>query len=241
MNAKDFLRRQTIPRLTQAVPDFPYVSLSAIRRDLKAHKIIVQPATLPRYLHDLAKEGVIFDAGRAWYSTLATPFTLNREPVQELVDLLEKQFPFLDFSVWSTAQIASYGHHLLARFVSFVYTAKDAMESVADVLRDNGHSAYIDPTLQETARNLRMDDKTVIVLPEISGAPTDGKFATIEKILVDLYVEIQTIHLMDVLEFKRLMTNILSGHRVAIGTLIRYAENRRDLQVQDFIGAKINQ
>jgi hypothetical protein len=90
MNAKDFLRCQTIPRLAQAVPELPYFSLKAIRRDLKAHRITVQPATLPRYLHDLTKESLIFDAGRGWYSTLAEPFVLNRQPVQQLVDLGQK-------------------------------------------------------------------------------------------------------------------------------------------------------
>jgi hypothetical protein len=240
MNAKDFLHRQTIPRLAQAVPDFPYFSLNAIRRDLAAHKITVQPATLPRYLHDLAQAGVIFAAGRGWYSTLATPFVLNRQPVQELVDLLNQRFPFLDFSVWSTAQIASYGHHLLARFVSFVYTTKDAFESVTDVLRDDHHTVFINPTQSERAKNFRIEDRTVVILPAVSESPTYEKFATIEKIVVDLYVEYRAMNLMDDHEFKRVMKNILSEHRIAIGTLIRYAESRRELDITSLFGVQIN-
>jgi hypothetical protein len=239
MNAKDFLRRQTIPRLAQAVPDFPYFSLNAIRRDLKTHNITVRPATLPQYLYTLTRDNVIFDAGRTWYSTLATPFTLNRQPVQELVDLLEKQFPFLDFSVWSTAQVAPYSHNLLARFVSFVYAAKDTLESVADVLRDMHYTVYINPTRSERSKNFRIEEKTAILLPAISESPGDGKFATIEKILVDLFVEYRALNLMDDHEFKRLTRNIFGEYRIAMGTLIRYAQSRRELNLTSFFGVPI--
>ena len=64
--------------------------------------------------------------------TLSEPLALDREPVRELVETLEKRFPFLEFSCWLTKQVAAYGHHLLARFTSFVYTEREAMESVAD-------------------------------------------------------------------------------------------------------------
>jgi hypothetical protein len=142
MNAKEFLRTQTIPRLAKARPDFPYFSLKAIRADLQRHKVAVAAATVPRHLHDLTKEALIFDAGRDWYSTLATRFSPDHQPVEGLVQLLDKRFPFLDFSVWSTAQIASYGHHLLARFVAFVHAPKDALESVADRLKRINPEAF---------------------------------------------------------------------------------------------------
>ncbi len=240
MNAKQLLRTRTIWRLSDIAPDFPYFSIRAVRDELLDQGVNLKAATLPRYLHALTKEAVIFDAGRGWYSTLATPFVLNREPVQELVDLLNKRFPFLDFAVWSTAQIAPYGHNLLSRFVSFIYTDKDAMESVADAVRDLHDSVYLDPSNKEAAKNFRIEDKTLVIRPTITRSPVDGKYATIEKILVDLYAEFTPLNLMDDHEFKRLRGNIIGRERVSIGTLANYALDRRDLTLTQVLGLKIN-
>jgi hypothetical protein len=239
MNAKEFLRTQTIPRLAKAYPDFPYFSLEAMRADLKAHRISVGAATLPRYLYDLVSEGVIFDAGRGWYSTLASSFVLNTVPVGELVQLLEPRFPFLDFAAWSTEQIAPYGHHLLARFVSFVYADKDAIESVGEALREAGYGVFVNPSKADRTKNFRIKDKTVVVLPQKSDSPLDGKFAAIEKIMVDLYRESQTFNLVDMHEFRRIVLNIIGRFRISVGALVRYAE-RRDLTLDEFLGRRIN-
>ena len=124
---KQVLRDECLPALGG---QSKYYSMEAVRAWLQKRKLRCPPATLNRYLHAFTRAGLVFAAGRGWYSSIATPFTLNREPVSSLVHELNKTFPLLDFSCWSTAQIASYGHHLLAKFVSFVHTERDSMESV---------------------------------------------------------------------------------------------------------------
>lgn len=132
-----------------------YFSTESVATCLRRRKLRCPPATLNRYLHEFRRGGLIYDAGRGWYSSLATPFTLNREPVSSLVQLLNKTFPLLDFSVWSTEQVASYAHHQLAQFVSFVHTERDSMESVAEALRTTGWTVYLHPTHRRGARPLR--------------------------------------------------------------------------------------
>lgn len=191
---KHFLRSVCFPELTAKAK---YFSLHELRQLLVRHDAPAESATLLRYLHDAVAEGVIHDAGRGWYSSVATPFTLNREPVRELVAALEKRFPLLEFSCWSTEQVASYGHLQLARFVAFVHTERDAMESVTEALRDAGWSAWLNPTQQEAVKSFRVTEKTVVVRPAVSRAPVEGKFASIEKLLVDLCVESAAMQLMD--------------------------------------------
>ena len=108
---KHFLHDVCFPELTAKAK---YFSLVQLRQLLVRHDLPAASATLLRYLHDAVTEGVIHDSGRGWYSSVATPFTLNREPVRELVERLEKRFPLLAFSCWSTEQVASYGHLQLA-------------------------------------------------------------------------------------------------------------------------------
>jgi tetratricopeptide (TPR) repeat protein len=219
--------------------DFPFFSLNALRVSLK-RRMTVRPAMLARALHEMIRNGQIFEAGRGWYSTLRTAFTLDRQPVLELVQTLEKRFSPLDFACWSTAQVARYGHLPLARFVSFVYVDRDAMESVASALRDVGYTAFLNPTQQEAAKSFQIDERTVVVRPTITRSPVDGNFAAIEKILVDLYVESRALHLMELEEYRQLTSNLLRHERIAIGTLIKYAVDRRKLDLKDLFGREIN-
>ncbi|MBI1783790.1 hypothetical protein HYR69_01480, partial [Candidatus Sumerlaeota bacterium] len=152
---------------------------------------------------------------------------------------LEKRFPLLDFSCWSTAQVARYAHHQLARFVSFVHCERDAMAAVADALRDAGWQAHLNQTRKEAAKSFRVEERTVIIRPAISRAPVEGKYATIEKILVDLYVEAQSLPILDLGEFHRLVANLAGQERISVGTLVHYAA-RRKVDASDVMKGIIN-
>jgi hypothetical protein len=122
--------------------------------------------------------------------------------------------------------VAGYGHHLLARFCNFVCTERDAMESVADTLRDGGRAVYVDPAKREVGSHVRLTDGVVIVRPLVTRAPVDGHYALIEKILVDLLKEADDLNLMDRAEFMEIEKNVVSGARIAVSTMLGYAERR---------------
>jgi hypothetical protein len=235
-NLKQILRKECLPALTARAA---YFSLADVRAWLKRRRHFAPPATLRRYLHAALADGLIHDAGRGWYSPLTEPFTLNREPVRELVASLQRRFPLLDFSCWSTGQIASYGHHQLARFVVFVHTERDAMESMANALRDAGWSAWLNPTRQEAAKSFRTEDRTVVVRPAVSRAPAEAGFAAIEKILVDLRVEADALKFFDQGEYRRLVANLAGRNRVSVGALAAYAR-RRGVRLEAVLEGVIN-
>ena len=237
---KEFLRFTTVPRLSARTPGFPYFSLAAVRADIETHGQTAAPATVARYLHELGNEGILFTAGRGWYSTLRDPFLLDREPVRGLIESLEHQFPLLDFSCWSTAQIVPFSHHQLARFVTFVHVERDAMETVADALRQAGGPTYINPTQAEVGKNVQLSDGVIIIRPAISRAPVDGKYATIEKILVDLHVEAGDLRLMDEAEHRRILSNAVSQGRINVSALLSYASERRRVPAEEWFSGPIN-
>ncbi len=233
---KQVLRDECLPALGG---QSKYYSTEAVKAWLQKRKLRCPPETLNRYLHAFARAGLVFAAGRGWYSSLATPFALNREPVSSLVQELARTFPLLDFSCWSTAQIGSYGHHLLAKFVAFVHTERDSMETVVEALRKSGWTAYLHPTRLEAAKSFRQSDKTVVVRPAVSRAPVDGKYATIEKILVDVCAEIASLQLLDAGEYQRLVANLAGRERISVATLAQYAK-RRNLKLQEVLPGVIN-
>jgi hypothetical protein len=131
---------------------------------LRGRKLSCPPETLARYLHQFTRDGIVFSAGRGWYSSLSLPFVLDRQPVSSLVQQLNQTFPLLVYSCWSTEQLRSYGHHLLARFVTFVHTDRDAMLSVFDSLKSHGYDAHLNQRGQFLG-TFAITERTVVVRP----------------------------------------------------------------------------
>ena len=104
---------------------------------------------------------------------------LDAKPVARLVRQVEQAFPLLDFTCWSTEQVRSFGHLLLARFVAFVHTERDAMASVADRLRDAGYDVHLNPR-GPAARDFAIRERTVVIRPRPTTQPRDGHLVTIE-------------------------------------------------------------
>lgn len=220
---KTFLLRECLPALARSST---YFSLAEVRACLDAHSIPWRPELLRVYMSEAMGKGVVHDAGRGWYSRLTEEFKLDTKPVAPLVRRLEKQFPLLEFTGWSTGQIRAYGHHLLAKFVPFIHVERDAMPSVFEFLKDAGHDAHLNPR-GPTARRFAVRERTVVVRPRVTTQPAHGHYTTIEAILVDLFVESRTLNLMDISEYFRTFQNLTGQARISMANLLDYARERR--------------
>jgi hypothetical protein len=205
-----------------------YFSFANIVARLKELSIALSENTLRDYLSDAMKTGVVHDAGRGWYSRLVVPFELEAKPVSNLVKLVKKEFPLLEYSCWSTAQINAYAQHLLSQHTAFLFADVDALESVAERLRDRGWQPLVDPNAMEAQKLFRPGDKTVVLRPALAKQPDSGDhYAPIEKLLVDLLVEAPKLKLMDDSEVQRVIENACSAGRIQASALVGYAKSRR--------------
>jgi hypothetical protein len=220
---KRILREDCLPALGG---QSRYYSAAAIKGWLQKRKLRCPPATLNRYLHAFTRAGLVFAAGRGWYSSLATPFVIDTRPVNDLADLLRNQFRFLKFSCWSTDQVRPFMQHLLARSMNFISAEEHALRSVGESLEASGYTVYVNPKKSEVERFVQIRERTVILRPEHSKAPEDRPFAGIEKLLVELRVEVDALKFIDVSEFHHLAGEALRQGRVQISALLSYAEAR---------------
>ncbi len=196
------------------------------RDDLCDPILAGRSGTLNRYLVDFNKNGILYGAGRGWYSFVKQSLELDQQPVKKMVSSLEKKYPLLSFSVWSTEQLKSFAHHMLTRFVTFVYVNRDAISGIYDFLKDSGYDVWLNPRGND-ARKFSIGEKTVVIRPAISRESSCGHFANIEKILVDLFVEATALNLMDEDEYYRILRSVLTAGRADIGTLLNYARRRK--------------
>lgn len=204
-----------------------YFSRDSIQTAADEAGLALKKSSLPVYVNQAVKQGILHDAGRGWYSRLAEPFVLNTKSISALVKTLEKSFPLLDFTVWSTAQVQSYGHHLLGKFVSFVHTERDAMTSVADRLRDEGWEVEVNPRGAVAKSFSIRSERSVVIRPRTTTQPCEGHLVSPEGLLVELFVEARALNLLDTGEYLKLFANLADSQRLQMATLLDYARERR--------------
>lgn len=210
----------------------PYFTHKAIQTAINDAELGLKDEALNVYLHQAVKQGIIHDAGRGWYSRLSEPVKLDVSMCSKLVKAVEKAFPLLDFTVWSTAQVQSYGHHLLGKFVSFVHTERDAMDSVADRLRDQGWEVALNPRGKAAKDFAIRSERTVIIRPRTTTQPHEGHLVTGEGLLVELFVEARALNLLDAGEYQKLLENLASSQRLQMAALLDYARERRPIGLE---------
>jgi hypothetical protein len=205
-----------------------YFTHRAVKNAATVAGVEIKDKVLNVYLHQAVKQGIIHDAGRGWYSRLSEPVKLDLQPVAKLVKAVEKAFPLLDFTVWSTAQINPWMHHLLAKPVTFLHVPRETLETVGETLRALGWDVAINPGKREVAKAIRPGEKMVVLRPAHSKQPpTQSRQAAVEQVLVEMLLEADCLGIMDSDEAKAVFVKIASGGRLEIPVIQRFADSKR--------------
>ena len=205
-----------------------YFPINDLKRYFTEKGIKFEEDTLKKYLYLLKKNKVIYPAGRGWYSNIQKEFYLNIEPTAKITKLLMGKFPLLEFSCWSTEQLKGFFHHLPSQFVTFIYTDKDFLSTLRDFLTENYYNIYLNPSKIEAEKFLELKTKTIILRPSASSRVSKEKNLTkIEKIIVDLFMEMKKISLMDKDEYIKIISNIILNYRINMAEMLDYAHNRK--------------
>ncbi len=221
---KQSLFFRVLGQLKERRPYFRFEEIQTLTND---EELALKDSSLKVYLSEAVKQGHIHDAGRGWYSRLSDRVPLDSRPVAKLIRAVEKAFPLLDFTVWSTAQINPWMHHLLAQPVAFLHAPSDALESVGEILSAKGWQVSVNPPPSAGPKAVRPGEKMVVLRPTLSKQPPgEGRQAAIEKILVDLVAEATHLALMEASDAQGVATAILNRFLVQIAVLQRYADSR---------------
>lgn len=228
-------------RIKQLASEHPYISFDAIKQTVRAEKLLENEVTLKDYLGEAVEKKIIHSAGKGWYSSLSECVQLDTEPASSLVEIVEKAFPLLDFSTWSTTQLNPWMHHLLAQPVHFLNAPADTLETIGETLRDEGWEVSIDPPESAARKAIRPGQKMVVLRPSLSRQPApDGRQARIEQIIVDLLVENARCGLMDDQEATDAVGRILRTHLIQVSGMQRYAGTRTPVvsnQINDLLSS----
>lgn len=229
---KDRLFEELLPKLKEA---HSYFRFSAIQTVVNDAELEITDGSLKQYINEAVHRGILHDAGRDWYSRLSEPARIDSKQVAKLIRAVEKAFPLLDFSVWSTTQLNPWMHHLLAQPVHFLNAPKDALETIGDTLRDSGWEIAIDPSPSAARQVVRPGAKMVVLRPTLSRQPAPEKRqAPIEQMLVDLLSENPHCSLMDNSEARDAVSKAIHSLLMQVSGMQRYAESRK-VKIEEFL------
>ena len=222
-----------VKELSQATP---YISFAQIKQAVRADKIAEKDDTLKEYISEAVKSGLIHNAGKGWYTRLKESAKLEVDASNPLPRMLKERFPLLPFYHWSTKQVNPWMHHLLGKFVDFVFVDAEGAEDLAEYIRDHTEwNVILNPTAKSGAEsNIR--EMTVVVRsirrefdPEIE--------PSVETLLVDLFTENNRLQLMDLAEFQQMALNLITSTAIDIARLQRLLGDRKK-HLTDLLGRK---
>jgi hypothetical protein len=206
-----------------------YFHLDEIKYYLKENKIKFTHNTLKQNIYLLKKKKILFSAGRGWYSNTEKEFKLDKQPIEDIVQLIHSKYPLLDFSCWSTEQIKGYLQHLPSQFVTFIYSDIDYLSTIKDLLVEKNYNVYLNPHKHEIEKFVELKNKKNIILRPsiIFYSLIENNYAKIEKILIDLFLEIKKINLIDTEEYLKMFINIITNYRIDLAKSLAYAYSRK--------------
>ena len=212
-------------------------SYKAIQASVNAAELELKNSSLKNYLKEAVDLRLIHDAGRGWYSSQSEPIRLDTGEVRPIIKAVEKAFPLLAFTVWSTGQLNPWMHHLMGKAVRFVNAPSDALEALGDLLNSKGYEVWVNPTGKDK-RRFAADERTAVLRPSVSRAPADGRSAPVEAVVVDLFMEVKSLEIMDMTEFHDMVGSLLGSGLVPMSTLVDYIK-RRKLKVLDVLNGHL--
>jgi len=223
------MRKSSIKNyITDYAKDRYYFNIHDLRNYFVRNNIEYTEENLKQSIYRMKRDKIIYESGRGWYSKIKEDFVLDKNPIERIIKLINKDFPFLEFSCWSSEQLKAFFHHLPTQFVTFVYSDKDFLISLKDFLENNNYNVFLNPQKKEAEKFVHFRDKTAILRPSVAyREPKDMYFAKIEKIIVDLYMEAKKTNLIDKEEYKRIVSNILRSYRINLSGMLDYAHNRK--------------
>ena len=222
---KNEISTEAYKKLTEFCTKHNYVSLVQINNFLEKEGYSYSKETIKNYIAQLKKSRVIYSAGRGYYSTIENEFKAKPDDLKEIIQLIKKKYPLLNFSIWSTKILSPFFHHTQNQFYIFFYSEIDSLPLIRDFLVENNYKAFLNPGKKDN--NFILSDNMIILRSSITRSKSQSNIAIIEKILVDYLIESERLGLIDFSEYEKVFNSIITGFRLNISYLLDYAERRK--------------
>lgn len=191
----------------------------------------IKKTTVNWRIHKLVEKGVIQRIGRGKYQ-LGQQKTFAPEISKQntlLYKELINEYPFLEISIWSTDWIIPWMLHIPKNSETIIEVEKGAEESVFYFLSDKKENVFLNPS-KDILNKYSKDANRIIVKNLVTDAPLQKidnvQISSIEKIIVDLIIEIELFSEYQGRDLESIIENAFQFNSINENKLLRYASRR---------------
>ena len=199
-------------------------------------------------IHDLKNKRIISSGSRELFTFFYKPTFKPEigEAERKIYSRITKQFPDLNYCIWSTRIANEFMLHIPGRFLTILQVEKEALEPVYEFLKgQNFRNVYIQPVEKEIERYIYDNESAIILKSLISKSPTQKVdkviTTTLEKLFVDIYCDKKLFAAFQGNELIHMVNNAQNHYSIDFTKLLAYAKRRRkESEILEFFLAKTN-
>ena len=205
----------------------------------------LKEASFYKKIEDMVSSGEIIRLGRNRYCLPNEKHQVYRydysDLAKEVASQVEKQFPYLSFSIFEFIQMNDFVKHLVAHNVVFLSVESEAIDFVFGSLKEKyPGKVLINPTVD--IYNQYWTDDMIVILKLVTEAPK-GQFVSwhtrLEKILVDIMSEPLLLASRSEDEYPDVYMNAFDRYYIDVNCMLRYANRRKSAnKIKEFLKNK---
>lgn len=161
---------------------------------------------------------------------------IEDKEISKIINSINNEYPDIKFSIYNTNIINEFTQHYAINNYIIIEIDKIAIELVINLLKEKYFGKYTVITQDMFINNEQLflnNEKIIVVKPIVQKAPLMNnifeKYPTIEKIMVDLYVDKLYIQYQGK-ELEYIYKNIFSKYDINLKKLFSYASIRTDIE-----------
>ncbi len=226
---------ETKPQISRLIKHFKNKSLFNTSEIVAFYRLLepdIPRTTINWRVYYLVQSGILERTGRGKFKlgqeTPYHPELDNRFP--RLNNLIIKQFPYIEYCLWTSASIIEFGQHIPKTNLTLIDVERVSAESVFHFLKEEYKQVFLRPSKELLNNYISELDKAYIIrtlvtespVQLIKGIPT----ITIEKLLIDIYTD-EEFAFAAGNELVHIFENAFNRYTVKMSKLIRYADRKR--------------
>ncbi len=200
-------------------------------------------STINWRIHKLVEKGIIQRIGRGKYTLgkqkIFIPIISNENEL--LFSKLKEEFPYLNISIWSTKWLTPWMLHIPNKNKTIIEVEKGTEENVFYFLKDFKENIFLNPSNNILEKYAATNENIIIIKNLITDAPLQKikkiQISSIEKILVDLIVEVEMFSEYQGVDLENIIENAFEYNTINTDKMLRYANRRRK---KNIVQQKIN-
>ncbi|MDO8999841.1 MAG: hypothetical protein Q7W45_08760 [Bacteroidota bacterium] len=221
-----------IDELKELLPKREPFSKEELRGFFSKKGIDLSNENLDVRINRLKAKGIIVNVGRGWYRTNDKKiFEPGLTPtLKKISSLLKKEFPYLNYALWSTNWLNELTTLQLFRNIYIIEVEAGSEDAVFRTIKESfPHTTFLDPKETEWENYKTERSENIIIKTMISESPK-VKYRTmsitkLEKIMVDLYCD-KLLRTIFSGELANIYMEVCKNYVLNFTTLLSYAGRR---------------